>query len=265
MKACVYKILNIINNKVYIGKTVKVNPYDRFNQHIKRALSKNEKRLDCPKLYNSIRHYGPENFTFEVLETFNSEQEALDAEERYIEKFNSIKTGLNIVKGGQHPIGGEHNQMFGKGYKITGEKNGMFGKCGELNPFFGKKHDSDFLIRKSQMHSKYNDEEIADIKMLLFNNVPTKQIREKYPTIGDKTLSLIRGGKRWSRILPEIKLSHRKNLTTEDAQQIYDEWKTGKYKTKIEYYNSIKDIYQISLYSIMSLLRGTSHKDVKRY
>lgn len=203
-KAFVYKIVNTLNNKVYIGKTTYVNPMTRFTIHKWRALSTNkEYRNDCPKLYNSIRKHGADNFIFEVLEAFETEQEALNAEEKYIKFYNSIENGLNISVGGERPISGKNNPMFGT-HLTAGSKNGMFGKTGKLNPFYGKTHNSSFLIRKSQKHSKFSDEELADMKILLFNKIPTKIIKEKYPTVSDKILSLLRNGKRWARILPEL-------------------------------------------------------------
>src|ERR1700743_3611655 len=181
-KAVVYKIINIVNNKVYIGKTIYKNPAKRFSSHKWRAFSKNKNiRNECPKLYNSIRKYGKENFTFEIVEIFETEQDAIDAEEKYIEFYNSVKTGLNVLKGGSHPTGGENNPMFGKGYLLAGEKNGMFGRNRELNPFYGKKHSEEFLTKKSQIHSKFSDEQIIDIKNMLFNKFSTNEIRKKYP------------------------------------------------------------------------------------
>lgn len=203
--ACVYKIVNLVNNKVYIGKTIYINPAMRFSMHKWRARSCNKKyKNDCPKLYNSIRKYGVANFIFEVLEIFENEQEALDAEEKYIIFYNSIEDGLNIAKGGCHPNGGKNNPMFQKGYLIAGKKNGMYGRIGSKNPFYGKKHNPIFLIRKSQKHSKFSDEQLADMKLMLYNKVSTKIIKKKYPTVSDKTLSLLRNGKRWKRILPEL-------------------------------------------------------------
>jgi hypothetical protein len=69
----IYKISNIINNKVYIGKTKKYyqnNPFgfeNRFKNHIICAFSKSKKN-DCPKLYNAIRKYGKDNFKTELFE-----------------------------------------------------------------------------------------------------------------------------------------------------------------------------------------------------
>ena len=55
----IYKITNL-NNKIYVGKSINIP--DRIKHYFK---------LDCkgqPKLYNSLKKYGPENHIFEVLE-----------------------------------------------------------------------------------------------------------------------------------------------------------------------------------------------------
>ena len=57
----IYKIVNCINNKIYIGQSVNV--AHRFLQH-KYNIKRNIKH----PLYNSIRKYGVENFEFIVIE-----------------------------------------------------------------------------------------------------------------------------------------------------------------------------------------------------
>ena len=57
-KYYIYKIVNMINNKVYIGKTYDINK--RFNTHIKNAKNKLNRRL-----YDAMNKYGIENFTVE--------------------------------------------------------------------------------------------------------------------------------------------------------------------------------------------------------
>jgi len=53
----IYKITNIINGKIYVGKTTR-SLKDRWNRHIYDALSN---RLDT-HFSRAIRKYGPENF-----------------------------------------------------------------------------------------------------------------------------------------------------------------------------------------------------------
>lgn len=60
----IYKITNLINNKIYIGATsVKFN--DRYKAHIKGY--ENGTHFNS-KLQNAFHKYAIENFTFETLE-----------------------------------------------------------------------------------------------------------------------------------------------------------------------------------------------------
>ena len=81
----IYKITNP-KCKVYIGQSV--NPIQRLSHY---------KRFDCkeqPKIYNSLKKYGIESHTFEVIH-FCSVQELNDFERYYQELYNVIKNGLN--------------------------------------------------------------------------------------------------------------------------------------------------------------------------
>lgn len=138
----IYKITNIINNSVYIGKSV--NPNKRFQQHLDNPYF-NSAKNDCPKLYNSIRKYGESNFKMEVINFFEDEATAYDAEHLYIIYFDSKENGLNSVVGGFGFLSAENNPMYGNGHLISGEKNGMHGKFGKLNPFYGKKHSKESI------------------------------------------------------------------------------------------------------------------------
>lgn len=92
----IYKIQNLINGKIYIGQSVHVKT--RFNQHKAEARNGNNRPL-----YNAIRKYSIENFSFEIIEECS--QESLDEREIYwIQYFNSFKNGYNLTPGGNSPI-----------------------------------------------------------------------------------------------------------------------------------------------------------------
>lgn len=93
----IYKITNLINNKVYIGQSKNISK--RWNAH--RVRSQND---DYP-LYRAIRKYGLENFTFEVIEECNID--SLDDREKYwiaYYKSNNPNNGYNLTAGGQTGI-----------------------------------------------------------------------------------------------------------------------------------------------------------------
>ena len=93
----IYKITNLINNKVYIGQTA----------NIKNRISCYEK-LRCksqPKIFNSIKFYGWENHSWEIIEkcVLNEDNKIINEREIFwINKFNSFKNGLNCTSGGQN-------------------------------------------------------------------------------------------------------------------------------------------------------------------
>jgi hypothetical protein len=88
----VYKITNIVNNKCYIGQTVK-SVSRRFIEH-------KTKSNPCHKLARAIKKYGKRNFVVETLCECFSFEELNKKEVEFIEKYNSIKQGYNIRFGG---------------------------------------------------------------------------------------------------------------------------------------------------------------------
>lgn len=74
----IYKITNLINNKSYIGQSVKIE--ERWNEHKIDSFNKNADTYNS-LFYKAIRKYGLENFKFEVLEECLQEQ--LNEREKY--------------------------------------------------------------------------------------------------------------------------------------------------------------------------------------
>lgn len=94
----IYKIVNEINGKVYIGQSIHIE--QRIKEHFYKA--KCEKDISYNSiLHQAIRKYGTENFSWEVLEECSVED--IDKKEQYyINKYNSLSPyGYNILKGGQ--------------------------------------------------------------------------------------------------------------------------------------------------------------------
>ena len=92
----IYKITNKINNKCYIGQTVK-NYQERFRQH---QLNYTKDYFSQIVLYQAFKKYGIENFLFEVLEEIDKEK--LDEREKYwISYYDSYRNGYNSTLGGR--------------------------------------------------------------------------------------------------------------------------------------------------------------------
>lgn len=96
----IYQILNLINNKKYIGLTK--NPKERWQYHSTRAFQPNHKEYN-KVLYQAIRKYGIDNFQFSILESGLTEEGAREREKYWIKKLNtnSHQSGYNITPGGE--------------------------------------------------------------------------------------------------------------------------------------------------------------------
>ena len=91
--AYIYKIVNDINNKIYIGKT-EFSIEKRFKEHCK-----DSKKERCEKrpLYSAMNKYGVEHFHVELIEETNKPEER---EKYWIEQYRSFKYGYNATMGG---------------------------------------------------------------------------------------------------------------------------------------------------------------------
>lgn len=91
----IYRILNLITGKSYIGKT-SIGYLNRFKKHLNNA-SKNINRY----LYDSMNKYGSEFFIIGILEDCISVEELNLKESYYIKKYNSLyPNGYNMTIGG---------------------------------------------------------------------------------------------------------------------------------------------------------------------
>lgn len=96
MRMEVYKIINKINNKIYIGITTKT-IQQRFKQHVQHSVT--------PKtnLHKAIQFYGSDNFIIESIEQCNTLSELMRREKFWIDyyKSNNDLYGYNMTEGGE--------------------------------------------------------------------------------------------------------------------------------------------------------------------
>lgn len=141
-----YKITNLITNKIYIGKTYSIKR--RWNDHKSTAKNKDK---SYSYLHRSMNKYGFENFSIIEIAKFESEQEALKQEIALIERYksNDRNIGYNITIGGDGACGYKHTELSKK--KMSLSKQGKFIK--DNNPFYGKKHSNESKLKISN-HQK---------------------------------------------------------------------------------------------------------------
>ena len=90
--AIIYRYINKINGKSYVGQTV--SPHLRKNFHRTAPFNPNSK--DYEKVfYRAIRKYGWDNFDYEVLEECET-AELEKYEQLYMDEFDSIRNGYNV-------------------------------------------------------------------------------------------------------------------------------------------------------------------------
>ena len=103
MYGYIYKITNNTNKKIYIGQTTRT-VEKRIQEHFTRALyytTKYDKdEYKYVHLYLAIKKYGEASFTYEQIDTALTQEELNEKENYWINFYDSIKTGYNMMPGG---------------------------------------------------------------------------------------------------------------------------------------------------------------------
>ncbi len=160
LDAEIYIITNLINNKKYVGITKeKYGNEDfgylkRFNQHLINAFTKS-KFNDCPRLYNSIRKHGKNNFKIELLQKCSINDRA-KLEKEYIKKYNlnDDKYGYNISHGGDGRSVSEVNEEIRN--KISLSQSNI-GEC-NIKPYYKEGIQLGYYVKrrnKGKVYIKY--------------------------------------------------------------------------------------------------------------
>ena len=159
----IYRITNRINGKIYIGYSKR--PAARWYDH-KKYATLNKKGV----VYDAMRKYGIENFTFEIIYQSLNMVHTRDIMENYfITEYNCrTPNGYNNAPGGQGGairVGFKHSEFTKikiskahKGKKISSEIRSKISKKlrGVNNPMYGKHHSD---ITKKIMSEKAKQRE----------------------------------------------------------------------------------------------------------
>lgn len=137
----IYKIVNLVNHKVYIGQTIR-GLRERWRQHVYNARHGSDYAIHA-----AIRKYGEDNFELEIIDTADDRDE-LDSKEIYwIQVYNSMSpNGYNLCSGGKTPRMTPEIR-----YKLSGENHWTRNRSFS-NETLKKKHDA--LYRKPSGQSK---------------------------------------------------------------------------------------------------------------
>lgn len=127
----IYKITNLVNNKVYIGQS---------STNLKKIIGRYHKEKPTRPIIRALNKYGIANFSIEVLE-YTTKDKLDEKEKLYISNFNSIEKGYNLSTGGD----------VNRGFKWSKESKDNLSKKtigrykGKNNPFYGKKHTQETI------------------------------------------------------------------------------------------------------------------------
>lgn len=94
MMMIIYKAVNILNDKVYIGVTTRTLE-ERVVDHLQKANTNSGHYFQ-----KAIGTYGPEAFTWEQIDTASNTDELAAKEIYYILNYKSFENGYNSDKGG---------------------------------------------------------------------------------------------------------------------------------------------------------------------
>lgn len=217
-KGKIYKIVNKINNKVYIGCTIN-SLEKRYYEHIYRCFKTDYKS----KLYNSMKKYGEENFYIELIEECDLSN-IYEMEKKYVEQYDSFKNGLNSTLGGEGCLGYIHsseirrkisknirdgNSHKGKTYENIYGENGENEKerRRESVKKYWKNLTEEDRIKRNEKNKKikrdkssFSIEFIKDLKEKLKTDIKIKEISQQYPNIRKGFFYELRSGRRWGDI-----------------------------------------------------------------
>ena len=203
----VYKITNKLNGKIYIGRSK--DALKRFRIHIKIAKGGKEK---YPRkfyvIHAAIAKYGVENFTFEILHEFTTEQESINVEQEKIIFILNNKIPTYNVNQGDTRLSGWHQtdearakmSKIRKGKKHSEEHRKALSEAqkGAKSFMFG----THLPISWKEKKGKLTEKDVKEIKKLISEKVKSRLIAEKY-NISEATISMIKHHKIWTDVIPD--------------------------------------------------------------
>lgn len=149
----IYKIINKINNKIYIGQTTRT-----LNERI---TSYKYEKSNRP-IINALKKYGMNSFQFEIIDKAFSVDELNLLEEEWIEKLNTrnLNIGYNLRAGGT-------NSFYGKNHNNKTKEKLSKQRSGSNNWWRGRKHSAETKKKMSAAQKGRNVSKETRIKSSL--------------------------------------------------------------------------------------------------
>jgi len=158
----IYKTTNLINGKIYVGQH-----YGRRKNYLGSGTL----------LLKSIKKYGRENFSNEILEYCEKIEHLDDREKFWIKELDSTnpEIGYNISIGGTGIDAKIVSKILtGRKFSETHKENiskSHADVSGEKNPMYGKKHTEETILKIKQKNKEwyenvgYSEEQIINMKI----------------------------------------------------------------------------------------------------
>lgn len=164
----IYLITNKINNKKYIGQTLRSDVNTRWKYH-----KCNNKKYIGQILYNAYQKYGTNNFDYKII-CICFDEDTNKYEKEYIQKYDTIyPNGYNLLEGGDNKKHSEYTKQL-----ISSKLKGI------NHPNYGKKlQDNHVLnIKKSLIKEKtiLNNEIIGRSQTEITKNKIKEKIIQYY-------------------------------------------------------------------------------------
>jgi len=150
----VYKIRNVVNDKFYVGSTVRQR--NRFRDHV-RLLQKGKHH--CPHLQAAWTKYGSDCFKFEVVEVVPDGESLQAAEDRWLDEHRGQEYCYNLGRHSDAPWRGipkEQHPGFGRAKTpeakatISATLKAYYAADPANHPRRGKKHTPEALAKMAQ-------------------------------------------------------------------------------------------------------------------
>jgi len=168
----IYKIVNQINGKMYIGYTNDIKR--RVAEHIKSSRL-HISNTNCQYIHKAIKKYGFKNFTLNIINCANTKKRIIELEMAYIKYYESFGLqGYNLTKGG--------DGRSGPCSKETIEKLKKYKASDEVRKKISETHKKNKNNAGANSFSaKLTDSDIHEIRNLHYNeNLSNVEIAKKY-------------------------------------------------------------------------------------
>lgn len=201
----IYKIVNKINNKVYIGQSVDV--CKRLRTHYTTYNKKDSKQ----PIYKAMREYGIDNFTVELLVVCDSES-LDDFEVYYVDKFNAYRDGYNQTPGGDFNPS-KLEEIVERRTKVLlydEEVNAKLRHIGNANP-----------------RAILTEEQVISMRQRYDSGETTKEIYKDFTYIKYNTFETALYGMSWKHLPNITKRKQKHSLTKDEVYHIRCDYMEG--------------------------------------